>query len=98
MQRTASRSESLGPFHMHPGHAFEGFELAEPSTATPMLVARCECGEVLDVAEARFACCPECAGGGCLRCGDTGRIVDHAALEWRPAPNAISALSPQHRP
>jgi hypothetical protein len=50
-----------------------------------MLVARCECGEVLDVAEARFAGCPECAGRGCLRCGGTGRVVDHAALEWRSA-------------
>ena len=39
---------------------------------------------VLDVAEARFARCPDCAGGGggCARCGGSGRIVDHAALEW----------------
>ena len=56
---------------------------------TPMPVARCHCGEVLDIAEARFALCPECAGRGCVRCGATGRIVDHAALEWRlPAQKA----------
>jgi len=95
MQGMTSRSEWLAPFHVHPEHAFEGFELAGSPNATPMLVARCECGEVLDVAEARFAGCPECAGAGCLRCGGTGRVVDHAALEWRPAPDAISALSPQ---
>ena len=83
MPGTTSSSEGLGPFHVHPKHAFEGFELAGPPNATPMLVARCECGEVLDVAKARFARCPECAESGCLRCGGTGRIVDHAALEWR---------------
>jgi hypothetical protein len=75
--------DGVPAFHVHPGHAFEGFELVEGPDGPPMLVARCHCGEVLDVAEARFALCPECAGRGCMRCGATGRIVDHAALEWR---------------
>jgi hypothetical protein len=74
----------IPPFHVHPGHAFEGFELLERAGAGPMLLARCDCGAVLDVAEARFARCPDCSGGGgaCKHCGGTGRIVDHAALEW----------------
>jgi hypothetical protein len=84
MRGTTSSSEGLGPFHVHPGHAFEGFELAVAPSTPPTLVALCECGDVLGVAEGRFAACPECAGGACLRCGGTGRIVDHAALEWRP--------------
>lgn len=80
--------EGISAFHVHPGHAFEGFELVDRPTGPPMLVARCQCGEVLDIAAARFALCPECSGGGCLRCGATGRVVDHAALEWRtPAQN-----------
>lgn len=87
MQRTTGRSVGVTAFHVHPGHAFEGFELVGRPNTTPMLVARCQCGEVLDVAEARFASCPECAGGDCLRCGGTSRIVDHAALEWLAAPN-----------
>ncbi len=72
------------PFHVHPGHLFEGFELLEPERETPVLLARCSCGEVLDTAQARFARCPGChgAGGGCARCAGTGRVVDHAALEW----------------
>ena len=43
------------------------------------------CGSVLDVADAAFARCPECDGGGrpCPRCGTTGQIIDHAALRWR---------------
>lgn len=73
------------PFHVHPGHAFEGFELLEPSDAAPRLLARCACGAVLDWAEAAFAGCPECQGrdGECARCGGTGRVIDHAALQWR---------------
>jgi hypothetical protein len=88
MQGTTGRSGGVAAFHVHAGHAFEGFELVGRPHATPMLVARCQCGEVLDVAEARFASCPECAGGDCVRCGGTGTVVDHAALEWRAAPNA----------
>jgi hypothetical protein len=87
MQGTTSTSGGAPAFHVHSGHAFEGFELVGRPNTTPILVARCQCGEVLDVAEARFASCPECNGRGCLRCGDTGRIVDHAALEWRVAPS-----------
>jgi len=73
-------SSGVPAFHVHPGHAFEGFELVE---TPPVLLARCDCGEVLDVAEARFTRCPECVGEACVRCGGTGRVVDHAALEWR---------------
>jgi hypothetical protein len=74
----------IPPFHVHPGHPFEGFELVERGGQPPLLLARCECGAVLDVAEARFARCPACsgAGGACARCGGSGRIVDHAALQW----------------
>ena len=77
--------EGVPAFHVHPGHAFEGFELVAGPDGRSMLQARCDCGEVLDVAEARFDACPECPGRGCVRCGGTGRIVDHAALEWRPS-------------
>jgi hypothetical protein len=83
MDGSTSRSDGVAAFHVHPGHAFEGFELVQCPNAAPMLIARCQCGEILDVAEARFASCRECAGGGCVRCGGTGRIVDHGALEWR---------------
>jgi hypothetical protein len=73
----------IPPFHVHAGHAFEGFELVERAGETPLLLARCECSAVLDVAEARFAGCPDCSGeGGCGRGGGTGGIVDHAALQW----------------
>jgi hypothetical protein len=77
--------EGVPPFHVHSGHAFEGFELAEAADGSPMLLARCNCGQVLDVADARFAVCPECtgSGGGCARCAGTGRVVDHTALQWR---------------
>ena len=75
--------EGVPAFHVHPGHAFEGFELVQRPDGQPMLVARCDCGEVLDVAEPRFVPCPECPGRGCARCGGTGRAIDHAALEWR---------------
>lgn len=78
-------AEGVPPFHLHPGHLFEGFELVEREPGQPMLLARCSCGAVLDVADARFARCPDCAGQttACARCGGTGRIIDHAALEWR---------------
>jgi hypothetical protein len=70
----------IGPFHVHHGHAFEGFRIEDD-----LVVARCACGEVLDCAEAVFARCPDCAGAGraCVRCGGTGLVVDHAALSWR---------------
>ena len=77
-------SIGIPPFHVHSGHSFEGFELLERAGNPPLLLARCGCGEVLDVAEARFAACPECSGGegACARCAGTGRVVDHAALQW----------------
>jgi len=73
--------DGVPPFHVHPGHRFEGFELVEGS----LLVARCDCGAVLDEAEAAFTACPECGGraGVCARCAGTGRVIDHAALRWR---------------
>jgi len=86
-------SGGVPAFHVHPGHAFEGFELVERPDAPPILIARCQCGEVLDVAEARFTSCPECAGGGCARCGGSGRVVDHSALEWQ-----VPTAAPQNVP
>ncbi|HEY1365937.1 MAG TPA: hypothetical protein VGF23_02445 [Gaiellaceae bacterium] len=72
---------AFGPFHVHRGHDFEGFEIDGT-----LLVARCACGAVLDVADAVFEPCPACEGqgaNGCARCGGSGRVVDHAALRWR---------------
>jgi hypothetical protein len=72
----------VGSFHVHRGHAFEGFELRGGQ-----LAALCACGSTLDVADAAFARCPVCAGAGdCLRCAGTGVVVDHAALAWRLPP------------
>jgi len=71
------------PFRgVHALHAFEGFEI-EGDT----IVARCDCGAVLDTAPAVFRPCPECAGEACTRCGGTGVVVDHARLEWRSTPS-----------
>ena len=76
-------TNALGPFHVHRGHDFEGFHIEEQRGAV-VLVARCTCGEVLDVADGAFTPCPACGGEGtCSRCGSTGLVVDHAALEWR---------------
>ncbi len=69
----------IGSFHVHRGHAFEGFELR----AAGVLAALCECGTTLDVATAVFVACPGCTGDACLRCAGSGEVVDHAALEWR---------------
>ncbi len=74
------RAQALGPFHVHRGHEFEGFQIERDGA---LLVARCACGEVLDVADSAFARCPECGGEGCIRCGGSGEVVDHAALVWR---------------
>jgi hypothetical protein len=76
---------SHGGWRLHPDHAFGGMEIVD-SVVPPAIVARCECGAALDVAIAVFATCPRCSGraGGCRRCGDTGEVVDHAALEWSP--------------
>jgi hypothetical protein len=74
-------TDGVPAFHVHPGHGFEGFELVGGS----LLVARCDCGAVLDEAEACFTACPECGGrgGACARCGGSGQVIDHAALLWR---------------
>ncbi|MBV8990075.1 MAG: hypothetical protein JO372_16100 [Solirubrobacterales bacterium] len=82
------RAQGVPPFHIHREHVFEGFELVERGARSPLLQARCTCGAVLDVAEARFATCTECAGRatGCSRCGGSGQVIDHAALEWRASP------------
>jgi hypothetical protein len=68
---------------LHLDHAFGGMEIVD--VVPRAIVARCECGAVIDVAEAALATCPECRGApyDCKRCGGTGEIVDHAALEWR---------------
>ncbi len=87
MSATGGGGSGVPPFHVHPGHLFEGFELVEAEGEAPVLLARCSCGEVLDTAQARFARCPACGGSdrSCARCGGTGRVVDHAALEWTAA-------------
>ncbi|MBA3349642.1 MAG: hypothetical protein H0T12_03705 [Actinobacteria bacterium] len=78
----------LGPFHVHRDHAFEGFTI-DKRRGGVMLVARCDCGEALDVADAQFKDCPDCsgtlekAGPTCTRCAGTGMVVDHGALTWR---------------
>jgi hypothetical protein len=77
----------LGPFRVHENHAFEGFTIEKRSGAV-VLVARCDCGDALDVADAVFRECPDCSGpgeatGSCARCGATGVVVDHSALTWR---------------
>lgn len=78
----------VGPFHVHADHAFEGFTI-ENRHGNELLVARCDCGDALDVADAEFKCCPGCDGGGkkgglsCTRCAGTGVVVDHTALTWR---------------
>jgi hypothetical protein len=68
----------IGSFNVHRGHAFEGFELADG-----LVRSCCACGVVLDVAEPAYADCPDCRGESCSRCGGTGTVIDHAALEWR---------------
>ena len=75
----AIREGGVGSFHVRPDHAFEGFELRDG-----LLAALCECGSTLDVADPKFVTCAECGGAkrGCLRCGDTGGVVDHSALTW----------------
>lgn len=79
----------IGPFHVHAHHAFEGFTI-EGRRGVVTLVARCDCGAALDVADAVFKDCPDCTGvddgvpsPGCSRCGGTGAVVDHSALTWR---------------
>jgi hypothetical protein len=75
---------SPGRLRLHRDHAFGGMEIVE-SAVPRAIVARCECGVALDVAEAVFGVCPECSneGSGCRRCAGTREIVDHAALEWQ---------------
>ncbi|MBA2272665.1 MAG: hypothetical protein H0W21_02010 [Actinobacteria bacterium] len=77
----------FGSFHVHEDHAFEGFTI-ETRCGAVVLIARCDCGDALDVADAVFKGCPDCNGSGeatasCDRCGTTGVVVDHSALTWR---------------
>ena len=85
-----SPSSPIGPFHVHPDHAFEGFAITELPEGRTVLVARCSCGVVLDSAEAVFKPCPRCSGGDpdptCGRCGGAGEVIDHGALVWRAEP------------
>jgi hypothetical protein len=82
-QGASATENSLGPFHVHRGHDFEGFHIEERHGAV-VLTARCACGTVLDMADGVFGSCPDCEGKrACARCGGTGLVVDHAALEWR---------------
>jgi hypothetical protein len=94
LMEASGRIDAAGvpAFHVHAGHAFEGFELVDrgraSGSAPTLLRALCACGKVLDVADAQFVRCPECSAGGgdsggCRRCGGTGRIIDHASLQWR---------------
>lgn len=77
----------------HPGHAFDGMRIAEAADGSRLIAARCSCGEVIDVAEAAFAPCPEHSGPECARCGGSGEVVDHRALSWRAAtPAELSIL------
>jgi hypothetical protein len=75
---------SVGVFEIHPGHPFDGLAIVGQE-GSDAIVARCGCGDVLAIAPALFSVCPECCGvgHGCLRCGSTGRVVDHAGLQWR---------------
>ncbi len=93
---SGSGGESSPPFRAHAGHAFEGFELVQQADGPWLLLASCDCGEVLDIADARFVQCPDCSGrdAGCMRCGGSRRVVDHAALQWRP-PDAQSQNVPK---
>ena len=79
MNALATAPSGIGSFHVHRGHAFEGFELRPDG----YLAALCSCGATLDVARAVFTTCPDCLGVACPRCGGSGSVVDHAALEWR---------------
>ncbi len=80
MNALATAPSGIGSFHVHRGHAFEGFELRPDGD----LAALCSCGATLDVARRRVHGVPGLPGGvACARCGGSGAVVDHAALEWR---------------
>ena len=82
-----------GSVRAHPGHEFEGMRIVEISGGARLIAARCSCGEVLDVAAAVFAACPEHGGAECARCGGSGEVVDHRALAWRaPTAEELDAL------
>jgi hypothetical protein len=82
--------EGSSSFQVHPGHPFGGLLLTGERERTAL--AMCDCGAVLSRAKAVFATCSECSGTGdrraevpCHRCGGSGEVVDHAALEWERA-------------
>jgi hypothetical protein len=76
----------------HPGHAFDGMRIVAVAGGERLIVARCSCGDVLDVADAVFAPCAGCAGDDCARCGGSGEVVDHRRLAWRAPSSAELAL------
>ena len=76
----------------HPGHAFDGMCIVAAGDGTRVIVARCSCGDVLDVADAVFAPCGEHGGSKCARCGGSGEIVDHRRLGVARALAAEAAL------
>lgn len=59
--------------------------IVEAADGSRLIAARCSCGEVIDIAEAVFAPCPEHSGPDCARCSGSGEVVDHRALAWREA-------------
>ena len=72
-----------GRSSVRPGHPFEGLQI-ERRARRELLVARCACGGILDVAVPVFARSPDCDGrSACRRCGGSGAVIDHAALLWR---------------
>jgi hypothetical protein len=81
------------PTRAHPWHAFDGMRILDGPRSSRLIVARCACGEVIDVADAVFAACADHAGPGCPRCAGSGEVVDHRALAWRPAtPDELAAI------
>jgi hypothetical protein len=87
---------STSPFasaRAHPGHAFDGMRIVAAGAGARLIAARCSCGAVLDIADAAFAPCADCAGGDCPRCGGSGEVVDHRRLTWRaPSPAELALL------
>lgn len=82
------------PARIHPGHAFDGMRIVASGDGARLIVARCSCGDVLDVADALFAPCPEHSGSSCARCGGSGEVVDHRRLAWRaPSPAEVALLA-----
>jgi hypothetical protein len=86
--------EGIGSFHVHPGHSFGGLVIDEGPPVTVLAV--CACGEELCRADGAFIPCPDCAGAevSCRRCGGSGEVVDHAALQWRAPDRPLKGAVP----